>query len=167
MNAIQKLVHALLVFFSKSYRKDCEVQGFLVELRVKIGAYGYYRMHNGPQEIRRFVREETTELREYLREIRRVDPGAFTQAIAILVDSNNVVVLGLAVELSPEVGAVCADKLMGFARQNMRFCGHTDRAMWAKSEMLLAREWYERAEELTRAREYEIEQGLTALAWIG
>lgn len=156
-----------MMFVSAQYRKRAEVRKLLGELQDKVDACGYYRMHNGASEVRRFICNDTNDFRHLVREIRRVDSDAFPRAIATLSKSDSVILLGLAVALSSEAGTVCADRLMGFARDNLRFVGHADRAMWAKSELLLAREWYERSEELTRVREYEIEQGLTALAWIG
>ena len=156
-----------MMFFSAKYRKDQERHKLLAELFLKARACGYYRMYHGDSEVRRLIRDDTSEFRRLLSDIRRLDPIQFPHAVATLFTSDSVVLLGLAVELCPELGDICAEKLMGFARENMKFCGHTDRAMWAKAELVLAREWYERAEELTRSRECEIEQGLTALAWIG
>jgi hypothetical protein len=164
---IKALIHAFMMFVSAQYRKRVEVRKLLGELQDKVDACGYYRMHNGPAEVRRFICNDTNDFRHLVREIRRVDPDAFLRAIATLSKSDSVILLGLAVALSPEAGTACGDRLMGFARDNLRFVGHTDRAMWAKSELLLAREWYERAEALSHAREYEIEQHLTKLVWIG
>lgn len=168
MNSIKALIHSFMMVFSSKFRKSAEARKLIAELEEKIRGYGYYPMHNGPGDVRRFIREETGNFRQLIKDVVVAGGPAWrNSAIAALTESNNVVLLGLAVELYPAAGGVCGDKVMNFARRNLCFAGHTDRAAWARSELLLAREWYERSGYLDHATECEIERGLTATHWCG
>ena len=150
---LDALLHNLKMAFSKEYEKRVVVDRNLKLLEEAVVGCNHNR---APLE----------RIRHLVGVIYAKDASRVPEAATILASANNFDCMVLAIRCNPQFGVPCADRLMEVAREHLKFCGHMDRAQWARKRLFLAREWYEKADALTDKLAAEIAAGLKATEWV-
>lgn len=153
MKLIQYIVHEIKMLVSSEYARNYLFTKVLLALNEEILGHEHRTV-------------DISVAKSCVAEGRRIAPDRIGEMVAMLAEGNNFAYKALAIELDPNYGRICADQLMTVARQHLTLSGHTDRAMWARRRLILARGWYAISGALTPTREAEINRGLEETSWV-
>ena len=153
MTTIRKIMHAIKIACSVKYATNFEVVRLLAQLASLIAGCAHSK---APME----------EIKVLTNRVQQLDPQRMSEAIQLLSAANNFDCMAYAIVLDPQQGKFCADKLMMTARENLKLCGHGDRATWSRKQLILARKWYRIAGMLSESLCQEINAGLDKTKWV-
>ncbi len=148
-----KVLHSLKMALSLKYRQEQEVEALMKELAQQVRTCEH-------------AKAPLDQMKDVIGSIGRLSHEKWLEAVNVLAAANNFDVMSFAVDLRPEVGEICADKVMATAREHLKLYGCGDRATWARKRLFLAEEWYRKARCLTAALEAEIALGLKKTEWV-